>query len=536
MHPRIRAIVTLGIYVVVGCVLFYRLLGAGFVTDFLGWLECQQDTPFHLLFQCFGVKGLYFVPYTLLYALTALFGMSSWPWWIVFAGGHIVNAFLVTKLMRATMSLFDMRSNAWLPFLAGLIFLVHPYQVEVVAWKACINYIASCFLVLAVLWLYVRYLSSGSKRALGGSVAAYVFMLFTLEFALMVPVVLLLLHICLREPRTDSPRARWLRAAIPFLIALIAYFLANGMLIDKPVGHYELEATAFHPLALGSALARYAAKVMFFARFLSYPVQTELYNFLDPQAIGAIVVAGILAWYGYVLVKSRKLSDGARFGSFSFGVAVLLILPIAPLYFYYLQFSENDRYTYLAMPFFAMGLVWVLWNVRFYLGKVLIAVYLCFCLYFTHFMVGLWAQNHAIYTRVLSTFRWDSGTVYILNLPDNYRGTLMFRNIGGETALEEVLQFTVDRGHHLNIYEVMQYNMATPTDGVSVQRLGDSTFRVEFKQWGTWWWRDGIGGASYIHERYEVEVHGQFYDVTFNNLRPGDKVVYFDGERWLEVE
>jgi hypothetical protein len=122
------------LYFIAACLVFGPLYNAGFVTDFTGWLECRETTSVWNAYQCFGNRGLYFVPFVILELLTSLFWLHPLPWFIVWTGMHALNAYLVSDVCKRLLTAFDVRMAPVVPIIAGVIFLLHPWQVEVVAW------------------------------------------------------------------------------------------------------------------------------------------------------------------------------------------------------------------------------------------------------------------------------------------------------------------------------------------------------------------------------------------------------------------
>ncbi|MDX1406543.1 MAG: hypothetical protein R3330_00370, partial [Saprospiraceae bacterium] len=86
------------------------------------------------------------------------------------------------------------------------------------------------------------------------------------------------------------------------------------------------------------------------------------------------------------------------------------------------------------------------------------------------------------------------------------------------------------------LYDIYQYNMATPQDGVTAVHVNDSTYQATFNQWGNWWWRNGIGGTPYETEKYVTRIDGQSFTVTFKDKAADAVVIYFDGQGWQELD
>ena len=154
------------VFVLATIISYFQLYGVGFVTDFLGWMEChEQGTRFVDLNNCFSIKGLFFLPFAVLQILSDLFGYHPLPWYLTFAGLHGLNGWMVSVVAIKLGRLFGVSISAPVAIIAGLLFIFQPYQVEVVAWKACVNYLTACALMLGILYFYIDHTGNTKVEA-----------------------------------------------------------------------------------------------------------------------------------------------------------------------------------------------------------------------------------------------------------------------------------------------------------------------------------------------------------------------------------
>lgn len=526
------------LYFSISCLVFGPLYNAGFVTDFLGWLECRETTPFWRAYECFGNRGLYFIPFIILEFLTGSFDLHPLPWFIVWTGLHAVNAWLLTDVCRRLFSAFEVSLHPVFPLLPGLIFLLHPWQVEVLAWKACANYLASCLLMLLSLRAYLQYVEGSGRKYYWISVGAYFLFLFTLEYALLFPLVIAMLLWSLSSPARFIERAAGIVIELlPYLLAIGLWFIANKLLFGLWIGHYGAEThTTFDLLAMSSVVLKYLVKMLLFTRFLPFPVQTELYTVLDTPIVGALMF-GVLIGLTVLLFDNARRTLAGRLRRFLFLSSIVFIIPVTNLYFYYLQFSENDRYTYLAIAFLSMWLLAIFHNWKSWRGRAILGVFLIVCLAGTTLQVRIWEKSTKAYWHHIKTFQEPTKQkVFLLNVPDNYKGTFMFRNIGGDSSFDEVYRYIAGSDYTGKMYDIFQYNMTDLSNDFIVTKESENKIKIEFSQWGNWWWRNGVGGEKYQNEEYVAWPEGKYYYVEFKKPLEDAQVFYFTPEGWKELK
>jgi hypothetical protein len=133
------------------------------------------------------------------------------------------------------------------------------------------------------------------------------------------------------------------------------------------------------------------------------------------------------------------------------------------------------------------------------------------------------------------TFRWhDRSHVFVLNSPDNLNGIVMASIIEAPSGIDELIDFQTAKPYDGIMYDVFQYNMTSPTDGVTVEQTGPMQLKVTFTQWGNWWHRNGIGASTYENEYYKAEILDYPYQITFKQFPEGSVIIYQHGKEWKE--
>jgi hypothetical protein len=521
--------------------LYLPAWNAGFVTDFTGLLGRIEGQSIAGVLDCFGFPALEQALNLFLFAFVKLFGTSPLPWYLVFTSVHILNGYLLFRLCLKIFRLSGLE-EPFLPALAAaLFFLASPYQSEPLVWRVCFNFLFSSLLILGVLWQTVRWQETRRPRFLWTAQGVFLVALFTFELSLIAPALVLALLLFWSFTRDEAallPR-RFLRITLPQIAMTGGYFILNRLLLGAWIGHY---GAAVHlrfdlPEILGNFI-RYALKIGGLIRYFDHPVKERIFLAFNQPAVLWTAVGAALILFILYLIYFRRIGARLRLGGLFLVLFLFSLLPIINLYFNYLLHIENDRYGYLASMFFFAFAALLLSHLPRRLFIAVSLLYLAVNIYFLAATNRYWKQSTRIYYALLKDFRWyDAPEVYVLNLPDNLQGAVLFRDYSGQDlALNHALYYIAGKAPQGKIYEIAQYNLTAPVDGVDVQRDSAGVFTVTFNQWGNWWWRRGLGATSYETDKYSFSNEGHSYRLEFKSTAPGAVVIYQAGEKWVEVE
>src|SRR5690606_505183 len=132
----------------------------------------------------------------------------------------------------------------------------------------------------------------------------------------------------------------------------------------------------------------------------------------------------------------------------------------------------------------------------------------------------------------------DAAHIYILNIPDTYRGAYIYRAYGGLSYFAETMTLMGKGNIENKTTDILYYNIAQPNDSVYVEIVNENTLKLTFAQWGNWFWMEGIGAKNYSRDDFTVEIDewGHSYLLTFKNKIPGAVYLYEVSGKWREVE
>lgn len=265
------------------------------------------------------------------------------------------------------------------PFLLSLLFLVHPLQVEAVAWAAARKDLLAGFFFLSSLLWYLRF----KERGRGYRVSVGLFLLGLLSKVSVAPLPLLLVILDLFEGRI-----MW-REKMPYIV-LSAVFIIVAM-----VGKAGQMGDLLTPLLLAFvAVPHYLFKLVLPLNLsVLYPF-VEQVSIANTQILIGFFIVVALSIGAWVLRKRMPIV----------GVAwVLFLLLLAPSFLNVAKgeslYFASDRYMYL--PIVAI-LIMVGTLVREKLSEVVLIIAVIACSILTMLHLPTWKSSEALFSQVIA--------------------------------------------------------------------------------------------------------------------------------------
>ena len=128
---------------------------------------------------------------------------------------------------------------------------------------------------------------------------------------------------------------------------------------------------------------------------------------------------------------------------------------------------------------------------------------------------------------------YDKKEIIALAVPDNYKGIWMVRD---SSALKETINFRLKKSLEARIDEIANFNLTAYDNGVNVKKENDSTIYVTFKQYGNWWWYNGVGMTNREDEKFKITVDEWcgYHLVIKNKQQHNYTIIYPDNLQWKE--
>ena len=518
---------------------FWPTRRAGWVTDILG-LAPRIAEGSSLAGAWTGYGSPVFHPITLgmHYLLWQGAGAMSLVYYFLWVGLHAMTAWLLGESVRTLI-----RREGWpharsAGALAAVAFVVYPYAVEAVVWRATLNYLLCAPSLLLACWAAYAYGHVGRRKHLVMSGLGIGFALLCFDLAWIGPV-LVAVAAGLGTKRCPFGVAR---AGTVFGVGaavLVAYLALKSVVIGTAVGHYgaetHLEAS---PAVVLPNVWRALTKLVFLTRELSFSAMDALNGTLARVEVYVSATAAALAffcWWAWRLARrSRRWWITGMLGV----GAVVSVLPTANLYFYWILGAENDRYQYFPAVW-VIALLAVAWagignkGIRWATAAAALIAYGTF----GHRQIRHWAANQQLQAALLNDFpRSPAGDVFVLSAPENFRGTYLFRDANlPYTALEANLSYLRGEAPAGRVRELTTFNQMQPTDSVAAHVNPAGEVELTFRQGGNWFWRGGIGLSDYRDEDVEVKAGLPVRICFVESLAPDATLLYPTGQTWTEL-
>lgn len=528
-------------FVLLSLVVYYPSYKYGIVTDFLSWLYRYDEGSFKDILHCFDYPGLHQFFHLINYTAFKIVGTSHFGWYFILALFHGINGCLLLELNKAIVKRYVARDfNPILLFLISFLFVLYPYNLEAVIWKACLHYLLITMMIFYLIKTLISYFESSSTKKSFTIHILFTLCLFTLELSFAIPIFTFafLVFDHFSGKAQVSFKKKTVQILIPQILIFISYFILTKLSIGDYIGHYGAENhLVFTPeIVLGNSW-RYFFKNLALVHFWPFEYKEWFYAKMLSKPLFFYGLS-LLAVLGFIwtCIKWKTLSSLMRLSAFNLISFFIFLAPVINLFFMWLLGYENDRYGYLSSAFFISAFVFLCSAIRLsYLRYFLIALYsIVLVVFFTKMMTR--AQNAGeIEHRLLSSFDFEDhdGELYILAAPDNFRGLYLFRDYTNDgLALREALDFFQNKDVKSEMIDVAQYNHHYLMDSIKVDFIDSTTLHVGFAQYNNWFWRNGIGLSDYETEDFKVERKPGFYRLTFKEPKPDQLFIYPQAGIW----
>jgi hypothetical protein len=511
-------------------IIYLPTLGAGFVSDFAGWMNDYKVLSFNDLIvgSNHRIKSFYFLTHIILFLITYIFAYNPLVWMTITIVLFVGVLYLFSRIISIILKK-DLRNLV----IIGPILLIafSPYNTEILVWKAGFHYLLAIGFIFSQILLFLKYLDTNQRKFLILGMLIFVLSLFVLELFFIAPVCIFsfLMYYQLQNSKLDLKKL--LSIGFLQLVFVFIFMISYKLTWGKWIPHYgtERHMEAFSFLGLSNYF-KYAIKHLFFVRYLSFENKNIVFEFFDKGWVvitSTIIVIAILFWG--LLKKERWIIFLMLFNY------ILFLFPASGFWMSTLNYIENDRFGFIPAMFLIMALFLFILELYPKIGKSLFIISLGVSLYCLIFTTKIWRESDKTVQNLSKNFNFKSDTIYITNLPDNMLNAPMFKLFDRTgSGLQEylTLYFPENKSH---LEDVAQQVMHARSDGVKVEVIDSTTVKVQMLQWGGWFTKGGEGLENYKTKDYVVTVQDQAYEFNIKYFKPRPFVIYHNGNSWQKV-
>lgn len=513
-------------------------------TDSFLFMHTLQTYGAEGLMNNFYDIGLTPVADSILFVLFKVFGTHTTGWFLAAIFFHSLNAFLIILVSFQLNEAFKLNCGRALAYAAGLLFLLSPFQTEVILWTPrIVNYsIAAAFILLAFHYM-IKY--SRDKKNVQLLLLHFFFICAILSFetALCFPAIPACYFVLLGFMKGSVIRVKFILSKIllPQAAILFFYFLTCKLWLGEWILHYGASAhLSFSPALVAGTLVKYMAKFLLFYRYLPDSRREFLHDILQTDITHNMTVWVLLSVSillgAFLFIRLYRINKNGTFLLLLLFLSFLITLvPVINLDTTFVGAIFTDRYGYLPSAFFYLFLAtasYILLKRIWGLISCGLLVICCLCLSAT---IPVWKEASDYSKRLMANYApfVSERTVFILNMPDNCDWIMTYRN--GFTQGASLAFGKQPR----EIKEIAGFSMTSISDSVTVTYDGLKTLRVEsmprkksFLYNGRW--GKSLESADHILT-FDEDLSS--YTLTFKNGMPADaSILYVAGDQWRKVK
>lgn len=525
--------------------LYLPAVNAGFVADFTGWLDQVRNNSFWEFInrKHFSQKSLYQFTQAATWFFYQVWGANTWLWHLLHITIHALNTLLLFIICKTIFEDSNIKNAESIAFYGVVLFCISPSLSEIIVWEPAYHFLQGLFFILVILYWLQKFLHNPKVKYACLAASVFFLSIHSLEIFYITPWLALSLIIYYRvglgcDKKTSNKAIFYF--FIPLVFIFVFYLLEFRLVFGVWIAHVGSDVIVQAPILSLGKPAKYLFHMLFLGRFFPNNIRNTIYAFCDSTK-------GILLFYSLLIIclaamaiYFRRMSGKAKAMCILFVWVLLTLALILPLWFPDAMLVWGDRYTYFTSAFLYMLLVLLFSYISLkYLKTALFILYALINIRFTIQINRYWMKSSRFINHLLHTFPDPVNKItLLLDLPDNMHGVSM---VGAteEGEFNLMLHLFVPEKRYTNkIYDVAAFNLITPTDGVHVKVLNDSTIGVTLNQWGTWWWYGGFGALSYESPDYKVNMidGGHYYELTLKQDAAKYLILYQSGSEWKTVD
>ena len=507
---------------------FYKNSHAIILTDdAFSFFKLFEENGFAGYSQNYGFTSLYYFTHLVNIIFYKLLGTNTFYWLVLMIFLHSLNAYLCFILFKIYYKKHLIENATLIAGIASFIFLISPFQSENILWAATLHY-ALCLLLFFGIGIYILSLDKiQSSFSYFIIFLGYITSLLTMEMALVFPFSWYLLK---EGFQFDIRKTTFFKVWLGLFTIIPLYFIATKLIKGHFIPHYSEVHLSNHGLVqYATQFLKYVSKTLFFTHFSDHKnvIYTALESPLLLWIVWAIIVSISTIYFIKHPAKTKILLT-------LFVLSFFFLMPVINMYFMVVHQYENNRLGYYFSIFLFQFFVFMVFQCKTYLRYLILVPYILICFYFTNIVSEDARDAGTIYKTCIQTFpHTKSGIVYLTNLPNNFKGFYLFRNLD---RFKEALAFFRDKNPMM--IAIAGTSLLHFQDSFRYEFFGDNILRVGHTNYGDYFMKRNLGATNYSEKEFDfmVDEYSLNYQVHFKKpLELNDEILIFQRDRFIKI-
>lgn len=470
-------------------VIYYPAKDAKFINDSFYYFAKIQQEGFAGIWDSYNIIFNFQLPCFLYYVFYKIFGLHYLGWHILFSLLHVANAYLWYHFILKSFN----GIKKYQIIIASYLFLIAPFQTEVVAWGATLHYLLIVFFLISCLLLLKKYSDAEKTKYLILFHLSFFCSLFCFEQAFLFPILFSIYYFVTLENKDHKGFA--LKILLPNILMIAFYISLTKMIYGVYIAHYGKDVhTNLDIYKIYNTFVLYLYKYILLFRYL--PEQIKILLEQEWCKIFFLIIIVIILFLSLRNKTYRKLLS---FLILSYGLMIVPVLNLDTSFKFEIQ---SDRYGYLPSIFAYSLLIFMVFSViKEKFAIVLFVIMITINMFFLIPTIDKWNKAGKYAIELLKNYPLSKNQkAYILNLPDNYQGAYMFRN-----SLDYGLHLYKDEGYNFEkIRNLAQINIFSNKNETETIKMADRTYQVTNIGVGKWYYRNGAGATNVDNDNYSM--------------------------------
>lgn len=494
------------IFLLIALAIFSKISGNFFVSDDWHWLMLadKQSWSWHIFASNYAGEsfgGSYNPLLLILFKIAwPIFGLKYIWYHLVSIILHASNAYLVYLIARQIFSFVKIKIFDKAAWLAGILFLLWPVQVEAVAWIAAWPHLWVTLFSLLTLFSYFKFRFNNSDKYFVWSLIFFVIALLIKETAISLPFVILLWEAFLISNKKFKIKNKIKKSGI-YIILLLVFIIVRYAAIGLFFGYYGSHNVSISPIKWMNNAAGLVNET------ITFSFTRDIFFKLSYFHVETIVVLfmTIMALYFYYLLRTKKI--------FHFTVLTSWLLMLIPFTFVLLHRTTfgGERYLYLPMVFFAIWFSYVFYEIKISksVRAVMIVLLMLFCLALVNYKINIWQHSGDISRQIVDSYAKlglsPKQKLYSVGLPDNLSGAEVYRN-----NLQQALE----------LYYPQNYPEITPILAyVQLDEYNKNNHLLSWRSDDIGWFAESVTGGFVVTGITSIEIEKMYYELWHYNYQ-----------------